>query len=150
MQIKNRKISLKKIILDGKLSDIQIGSSVDSIRFTLGEPDDISVGIKQFIIEKYHDGSLQITIRNSLVILISLYFNKGILKNDINQEQYNLDLPAETFSDFLSFIKWLDGFKVIYKTRSEDMDYKIIELENGITVIFYQDYLYSLQTNLKE
>ena len=123
---------------------------IGSLRFDLGEPEDKSIGIKKIIIEKYHEGSLEITVRNGLIILIAIYLNKGILKNNKNQREYHLDLPSEVFTDSLLFVSWFDTYNATYKVKSDDLAYKMIELERGVTIIFLQNCLYSIQTSLKE
>lgn len=133
--------------MQGNLNGIEIGSPSNSIRELFGEPEDIGKGLGKIKIEKYFGGSLEVSLLKNKVVLICIYFKKGMLNNFKDHEELHVEFPEGVLKNQSSFEKWLTKNNISYSTRDAGNSFFALSINEGVTIGFEAKDLITIQSS---
>ena len=130
----NLLFSLEEFVTNGSFMSLH-GLDLKELKKAMGKPEDFSF-FKSGQILKYFGGSLELTFYKERQYLIAVYFMKGSLDA--------FEVPSFLKNERECML-WLKNQNISYAKLAGDDVSNSWELENGVTIVFYESELESIQ-----
>lgn len=138
-------ISIYSFIINCLIGNLTISTGIDELRKVLGRADDSGKGIGKVVIERYFGGSLEVSFLNQTVVMVGIYFSKGILASDSINEYISLDIPQEVLDNSSALLCWLEEHNLSASLLYSDDESSSWKISNGIVLTYINGSLDSIQ-----